>query len=127
MEDMTISSDFNWVKARSKCSVASVFALLAEVVDSDVKAANELPGNARFRFNKYDRKLIVLPVTEFPVPIVFELAGAVINISKEETALFTARPSLMTDGKCRLEVDGETLELWQVSRKALEALFFGEA
>jgi hypothetical protein len=33
---------FNWVKARSECSIERVFQLLAEVIDSDVQAANAL-------------------------------------------------------------------------------------
>jgi len=38
--------------------------------------------------------------------------------------LFEAKASLGFEGRCRYEVEGQPLELWQVSRKALEDLFF---
>jgi hypothetical protein len=126
MGDMPIMEPyFNWVKARSACSLKSVFLLLAEIVDSDVKAANELPEGRRFSLERQDRKLIVIRESrESPAAIVFELSATEIRVREAEKTLFVARPSLERDGKCRLEVDGDPLELWQVSRKALEELFF---
>lgn len=38
---------------------------------------------------------------------------------------FTAKPHLSMAGECMFEVDGTPLRPWQVSRLALESLFFG--
>ena len=63
--------------------------------------------------------------------IVFELEGDRITV-KDRTdrsnlagqLLFHAKPDLNQEGECLLEVDGVPLKLWQVSRKALDGLFF---
>jgi len=128
-----METSFNWVAARSQCSLKRVFETLAEIVDSDVKAANELPGRkAQFHVNGGDKKLVVSRdksvETATPVStVVFELFPAEISVRHgRDTKLFSARPRLNDDGECMLEVDGQALRLWQVSRKALEDLFFGD-
>jgi hypothetical protein len=57
--------------------------------------------------------------------VVFERtdSGIVARNAKEQH-FFTAKPSLAMNGDCMLEVDDHRLELWQVSKKALEPLFF---
>lgn len=62
----------------------------------------------------------------------FELRANEIAVSNIKTGMmhgatpaFSAVPRLNEDGECRLEVQGERLQFWQVSRKALEDLFFG--
>ena len=40
--------------------------------------------------------------------------------------LLVAKPSFDWDGACLLEVDGMPLQLWQVSRRILEDLFFSK-
>jgi hypothetical protein len=35
-------ASFDWVTARAKCSLERTFQTLAEIVDSDIKAANNL-------------------------------------------------------------------------------------
>lgn len=127
-------SNFNWVVARSRCSLEGVFAILAEALDDDVKAVNALPGRAiTFRLTVQPRKLIV--ARDDSRNIVFELSSTEIVVrhglstpfgSGTPKPLFSARPHLGEDGECMLEVDGRPLELWQVQRKALEDLFFGD-
>jgi hypothetical protein len=49
-----------------------------------------------------------------------------INVTFEDKSTFTANPSLDDNGQCQLEVEGAKLSIWQVSRRALENLFFAE-
>jgi hypothetical protein len=132
--------NFNWVKARSECSLVPVFAALREVVDSDVKEVNEL-NRPRLRFTLNPEagsasKFVVIRQQDMSgffqaFTVVFELKDdAIVVTARDQTGngkpLFSAKPSLKPDGQCMLDIDGEPCFLWQVSRKALEALFFGE-
>ena len=60
--------------------------------------------------------------------MVFELAPdgtKQINIRNGPTDIFIAVPEVLPDGECWLRVGDEALRFWQVSKKALEGLFFG--
>ena len=135
-DSLEAMASFNWVQARSECSVERVFQILAEVVDSDVKAANAL--NRRgvtFHVNRDARgKLIVARNRDLGgfsdvTIVVFELEPGRIVVTRktaniDDKTLFSAAPSLNEQGQCLLEVAGDQLQLWQVSRRALEDLFF---
>jgi hypothetical protein len=136
---MTAPITFNWVQARSNCSIEQAFITLREVVDSDVKERN-------IQLNKRgdDRVLISYPTdTKFIVirqwdaggipsseGIVFERTptGLVVEDAQTQRPLFAALPALTPGGECKFTVEGknsgEPLEFWQVSRLALETLFF---
>lgn len=128
----SIPTSFDWVAARAKCSLGAVFAALAEVIDSDVKNANALPLRSGVSFmieRPVNRKVIVSRQDgpDFVAGVVFELTqqGIAVRVADaRQVVLFTAKPSMLADGRCLLEVDGQSLELWQVSQKALESLFF---
>ena len=47
--------------------------------------------------------------------------------SHERSPMFKAVARLQDDGRCRLEVDGAPVHVWQVSKRALEGLFFDGA
>jgi hypothetical protein len=126
---------FNWVTARQSCSLAQVFKTLEEVLDSDVKAAQGL-GILGVEF-----KIITDATNKIVVgrsqncgglvtgnAVVFELTPTEIRVkdSRTEQHLFSARPNLNIAGECLLEIDGQPYQFWQVSRKALEDLFFGQ-
>ena len=127
-------SAFNWVAARAECSPDRAFHALAEVVDSDVKAANGLRrSGVSFHFHgEATGKIVVIReldrggVKELR-SVVFELISGEIVTKKgpENSVLFSAVPSLNRNGECLLEIEGDSYELWQVSRRALESLFFG--
>jgi hypothetical protein len=54
-------------------------------------------------------------------------SGIVVDMEtkgKPGRVLFEARAALGFEGRCRYEIDGQPLELWQISRRALEDLFF---
>jgi hypothetical protein len=61
--------------------------------------------------------------------VVLELAGHTITATAKTGTgdgkqLFQADPNLNDEGECLLLVNGLSLRLWQVSRHALEDLFF---
>ncbi len=124
---------FDWVTARSKCSVQVMFTLLMETIDCDVKATQALSG-MRIEFNPVAKgKTVVARLTPENVAvatIIFESTKKGVLVSRGGPArkeeLFTAIPSMQADGRCRYEVNEAPLELWQVSRRALEPVFFGE-
>ena len=127
----------DWVKARAACSLKGVFQLLSEVVDSDVKAANALDRkDIKFTLNRgITGKLIVVRERDLggfgeSAGIVFELLPSKITIAGAglgDKPLHTMTPYLNEEGECLLEVEGrpQPLRLWQVSRIALDDLFFG--
>jgi hypothetical protein len=131
-EKMDIPKNFDWVKARSKCSLEEVFVNLGEVVDSDVKTTNSLSHKTgEFAINRPNGKIVVVKTqqTSAKKSIVFELTnqGVCVKEGLGGKHLFLGKPSLIPSGDCKLQVDGEQepLELWQFSRRALEDLFFG--
>jgi hypothetical protein len=128
---------FDWVKTRAACSFEIVFRELTEVIDSDVKRANSLnrPGLVFKVSAPADDKFIVSRTKDMSgildsAVIVFELTRNEIKVRQAvpnpQAELFTAKPVLTANGKCLLEISGQTepFELWQVSRKALDDLFF---
>lgn len=132
---------FDWVKARSECSLRHVFLQLAEVVDSDVKSivrqSSREQGISRAKFTldrvSEDKFIVVKTWNDFGAEqgesVVFELIkqGIAAKLGRAGKQLFVARPALTKTGDCKLRIEGEPepLELWQVSQKALEDLFFG--
>ena len=130
----------DWVTARSACSIEATFQVLSEVIDSDVKAANALKRNGlEFKINTEPRgKLLVIRDQDYAgfhgfTAIVFDLSADKITVTERKGAtpearlMFSFVPSLNIDGECMYRIEGqeELLKLWQVSRKALEDLFFG--
>ena len=105
------------------------------MVDSDVKTANAIGLRDPIKFNRIsDNKFMVIRVREPGIAeysVVFEMtpSGITVKAGGHETRpSFKAKPVLLRLGECQLEIEGEEsepLELWQVSRRALENLFFG--
>jgi hypothetical protein len=126
-EEAKTSMDFNWVKARSECSVKRAFETLFEVVETNVKTANELRLGPKFHATYQHKKIIVTREdnSDDLRNVVFELTStAIIAREGQSKQLFSARPRLNETGECLLEVDGSLYKLWQISQKALEDLFF---
>jgi hypothetical protein len=131
-----VPKTLDWVTARAECSVERLFRLLTETLDTDVKTMQaRAPSGTRFTLNALGgNKVVVAKVRGFGGGfmdgdnVVFETTplGIVARTGRADTQLFLAKPSLGLDGECHLEIDGQPHELWQVSRKALEALFFGD-
>jgi hypothetical protein len=127
---------FDWVTARSKCSLRGAFQILTEVVETNVERANALPdSNYSFESKRLDQRLVVTATLESMLgqgyaTVVFHLRDSEIAVTRSlhptarSELAFSAKPCFTAEGDCVLEVDGVPLQLWQVSRKALEPLFF---
>jgi len=114
-----------------------ILGVLREVVDSDVKTANGLKrrGIDYKIVEEATNKIVVLRHRDMGgfvegMAVVFELRDRKIHVYARKAdghaALFTASPHIDLDSsECMLEVDGKPFRFWQVSRKALEDLFFG--
>jgi hypothetical protein len=128
-------ANFNWVEARHACSLSEIFHTLKEVLKSDVASANGLKiQDVKFSCKTDATNKIIVGRSEvFPSgiahgrEIIFELLPAEIKVKEGRTDkhLFSAVPNLIDNGECLLEIDGRPYQFWQVSRKALEDLFFG--
>jgi len=124
-------SEFNWVRECSKCSLSGAMFNLRETVDNDIKAFSGLSTNRQFEIlDKGPQKFIVRHkdgTHDFPQAIVFETDSINNRISiRAGTAIVLAvKPEIGPDGECLLKVDGKYLRFWQVSKEALESLFFG--
>lgn len=124
----------NWVKVRAGCSIEQMFLLLAQVVDSDAQAMADV---ARRGFNFEFQKLSEdrFSVTRHrnlggllegdAVVFVRNDQGVTVSDGRSSAVIVTAKPAVDANGECRFEVAGKPVELWQVSRLALEDFFFG--
>jgi hypothetical protein len=125
-------ADFDWVRARAACSLHVLFKQLEVAAEGDIDAANQLPNNvrsdAKFQMSsREDRFVITRQHDDDGVHVVkFILEKTRIVVDKGAGVSFTAKPSLNTEGVCKLRVHSTDLELWQVCRMALEDLIFGK-
>jgi hypothetical protein len=125
----------DWVSARAECSVDQLFTLLMTVVEADVKTmtTRTAPSTTIFSFHRVTETTVVVSKVWREGPLRHEdgvrfektAAGIKVDGQRNEQLSFVAKPSLHVSGVCRLEVADQPLELWQVSRRALEPLFFG--
>ncbi len=131
---------FNWVKARSECSLQRIFQTLAEILDSDVKSANDLR-RAKVSFHvdtQATNKIIVSRDRDIGEKnevksVVFTLAQFSITVTSKKPngdpqSVLSVIPHMNEDGECLLTIQDQPqlqpLKLWQVSRYFLEDLFF---
>lgn len=123
------NSKFDWVKERSSCTLPKVFKELRLQVEQDVNARNSMrPSHAPYEFS------IKEDVGEFTVSleaagvqdsVVFRLSEHAISVSDGEGQnIFSITLTFDDEGKCRLNVNDQPREFWQVRRMALEGLLF---
>lgn len=126
--------DFNWVAARRECSSGQVFEKLKHQVESDVaeqEASLTQLQKARYRFSfipgsnafhvSLDGEGAIHSVVKFGLT---DTGIAVFN--EHGKIMFGADVTISDNGECKLEVDGEEKELWQIRKMALEKLLFGK-
>ena len=126
-------SEFDWVAARSACTLDKEFARLSSAVQDDLERHDALnPGLAqcqRFKPCGEDKFYVERPGVH---RIIFEKERGRIRIGRwahagEHTPLMALRVRLDDDGECILvDEDQKTWKPWQVRRKALEETFFGK-
>src|SRR5277367_201754 len=122
-------SKFDWVSGRSACSLAGVFKTLRLEVEEDVNKRNGLrPPNSPYEFSVTDTDegfTVVLEAKDIKKSVVFKLADHAVLVKDEKgDPMFEVTLAFSNEGDCRLRVNHEDREYWQVRRMALEALMF---
>jgi hypothetical protein len=123
------AANFDWVTRRSACSLAAVFKELRAQVEQDVKTRNGLrPELAPYEFFVADQDRgfrVSLKAKELEMAVLFVLGEHAISVSDDKGGpRFQVTLSFDQRGECKLNVDGEEREYWQVRRMALEELMF---
>jgi hypothetical protein len=123
------TSPFDWVTARSSCSLPNVFKELRLQVEEDVKTRNALrPNNSPYEFSVVengDGFTVILEAQDVHRSVEFSLAGhAILVRDGKREDMFDVTLTFNDEGQCRLNVKEKECELWQVRRMALEELLF---
>lgn len=130
MSDAFLPTEFDWVRARSNCSLPVIFKVLHLGAQNDVQTMGSLAvaaGQPRFSVTPMvrGRFSVVREDGAFPESVNFVLANGAITAQDDQgTVLVAATITLNNAGQCRLKVETEELEQWQFRRKTLEKLFF---
>jgi hypothetical protein len=122
-------SKFDWVTERSSCSLPKVFKELRLQVEADVKTRNALrPNNSPYELSvaeNGDDFTVLLKTKDAQRSVIFSLAGQAILVRDDKgNQMLEVTLTFSDEGKCRLMVNKEERELWQVRRLSLEKLFF---
>ncbi len=120
---------FDWVSGRFLCSLAGVFKTLRLEVEEDVKTRNGLrPPNSPYEFSVADTDegfTVNLEAKEVRKSVSFKLGEHGISVRDDKgEALFEVTLAFSDAGECKLKVNHEEREYWQVRRMALERLMF---
>ncbi|MGC2794818.1 MAG: hypothetical protein WA899_22565 [Candidatus Sulfotelmatobacter sp.] len=123
------AAKFDWVTERSSCSLPKVFATLRVQIEADVKTRNDLrPSNSPYEFSvKADTGefAVLLKAQQLQQSVVFRLADHAILVQDDKSnPMFEVTTAFSDNGECRLKVNGEERDFWQVRRMALEELMF---
>lgn len=127
-----MSDPFDWVAARSECSVFNVFVKLKAEIEADIKARNvQLQAEEKQRVIG----LVVTSAVSFAVTLTgngiphrtvsFSLIGEVIVFRDDQKDVSIAATLTLNDkGECRLKIGNDERESWQFRRTTLENLFW---
>ena len=123
-------SKFDWVTARSSCSLPKVFKELRLQVEEDVKTRNALrPDNSPYEFSVAENGsefTVLLEAKDVRRSVTFSLADHAISVRDDKgNQMFDVTLSFSDEGECRLNAGKEERNIWQVRRMALEELLFG--
>jgi hypothetical protein len=125
--------DLDWVERRSLCALPDIFNRLRIQIENDVNKRTALSSKDNYQFRFVGEENVVsvcgyyknVPMNCIPA-VNFRLEDKHIRISSTDNKIdFEATLTLNDFGDCKLCVNGEERELWQVRRQALEHLFFG--
>ncbi|MGA8273823.1 MAG: hypothetical protein WB919_19830 [Candidatus Sulfotelmatobacter sp.] len=120
---------FDWVTQRSSCSLPNVFKDLRSQVEQDVKTRDSLrPNYAPYEFSVSDVDAgfrVLLKAKELEMAVTFILAEHAILVRDDKgVEMFQVTLTFNDRGECKLNVNGEERDFWQVRRMALEDLMF---
>jgi hypothetical protein len=116
---------FDWVSSRHACSAELVFQDLCRLARENVETRNrQLAGSVGFsEAGGIFKVWSTLPQGNGPITAEFSLKAKAIQIVSPRGHLEVVA-ILDDDGVCRCRIDKETLDLWQVLRRALEPVLF---
>lgn len=120
---------FDWITVRSSCSLPKVFHALRLQVEQDVKTRNGLrPNPPAYEFSLTEDTAaftVRLEAQGVQKSVIFTLAEHAISVRDGiDTPMFEVTVAFDDNGNCRLNVNGEERDFWQVRRMALEELMF---
>jgi hypothetical protein len=123
-------SEFDWVTARSSCSLPKVFKELRLRVEEDVKTRNALrPDNSPYEFSVEENGpefTILLEAKDVRRSVTLSLTEHAISVRDDKgNQMFDVTLTFNDGGECKLNVAKDERNLWQVRRMALEELLFG--
>ena len=132
--DKDLPPNFDWVKARTDCSVVVMFDELRHQVHANIDRRNETTnndGDKQFRFVDRTAERIVPTFAVLDTwdiaqqrAVHFERSGHRISIQMLDKTTLEATLTLTDKGICRFKIFGEELDAWQVCRRVLEPLLF---
>jgi hypothetical protein len=122
-------SKFDWVASRSACTLPKVFAALRQQVEEDVKTRNsQRPNYAVYEYSvadDIDTFTVYLKAKDVSRSVSFKLSEHAIAVQDDQaSSKFQVRLHFTDAGECRLRVDDQEREYWQIRRMALEDLMF---
>jgi hypothetical protein len=120
---------FDWVTERLACSVPNVFKALRLQVEEDVKTRNALrPNNSPYEFTvaeNGDDFTVLLTAKDVQKSVIFSRAEhAILVRDSHRNTMFEVTLAFNDEGICKLRVNQQERDLWQVRRMALEELLF---
>ncbi len=120
---------FDWVAARSACTLPKMYNRLLAEMKEDVSERNaQRPESAPYEFlvlEKEDGFSVVLQAKDFRRSVAFRYEDHAITVlDPSGNQMFDITLLFTDDGKCRLKAKEENRETWQVRRMALEDLLF---
>ena len=122
---MGTPQEFDWVKARSECSIEYVFSGLFIGAKRDVDAMTAPLPRPVFRVQENGDFFAVFAEGNNATLVSFRKESTRIVVTNQQGEL-NVTLGLNHEGKCKLRIndDPADLEQWQVRRVALEKLFF---
>jgi hypothetical protein len=120
---------FDWVTKRSACSIPKIFKDLRLQVEEDVKIRNGLrPNNSPYEFSVADQGTdfsVILKMKDTEKSVLFSVSGQAILVTADHgKEMFKVTAAFNDIGECKLCVNEQELEMWQVRRMALEEILF---
>jgi len=133
----------DWVSLRAECTVGKIFERLKSGVEHDIgirQTAIPAEGYPKLWVERGvgsgSFKVILDGAYKDPVTAKTTIVHSVVDFTFDQHKIlvhdedrkitYVATATLCDDGKCRLSVGGQELELWQFRKRALEGLLFNE-
>lgn len=119
----------DWVNKRFRCSLPNIFKDLTLQIEEDIKIRNGLrPNNSPYEFSATahgDDFTVILETQAVRKSVVFSRGEHAIVVRDDHgKTMFEITLIFNDQGECKLHVNQQERELWQIRRMALEGLLF---